>query len=300
VDGYPLIGNPYFIEHRDEFPPAFFVADWLASIPLFLSIPIVPALLTNIIIWSLALFVITHAILVSLGVRSHVAALGAIILGVQVFAQMVQPVSMQIVYPFFLLFLYAYLLWLKNPNERARQIGFAVSTALCAYIYTYSIQIVAVLFALTGIWILFREREFFFSYLRTSLIGIALCIPLIVFTLLQVQHEHYFETLARIGLIHTHLPVTLAFYVLLIPLAFLALGLLIGSRDFIFVKKISPSVFFLGTTGLSLVVVMFSNIITGTDLELPQHIERFIVPWLMLLLQKFLLELLKIKVLQRL
>jgi hypothetical protein len=27
---------------------------------------------------------------------------------------------------------------------------------------------------------------------------------------------------------------------------------------------------------------MFSNIITGTDLELPQHIERFIVPWLML------------------
>lgn len=281
IEGYPLIGNPYFIEHREEFPPAFFVADWIGAIPLFLGIPMAPALATNVMLWSLALFVLAHAILVTLGVNSRVAALGAVVLGVQVYAQMVQPVSMQIVYPFFLLFLYAYLLWLESPKDKARQIGLAISTALCAYIYTYSIQIVAVLFALTGAWILLREREFFVAYVRTSVIGIVLCIPLIVFTLLQIQHEYYFETLARIGLIHTRIPVTLAFYVTLIPIAFLALGFLIAGRQFIFVKRMSPPIFFLATTGLSLVIVMFSNVITGTDLELPQHIERFIVPWLM-------------------
>lgn len=281
VDGHPLIGNPYFIEYRDEFPPAFFVADWLGAIPLFLRIPIVPALLTNIVVWSLALFVIAHATLVTLGVNTRVAAVGAVLLGVQVYAQMVQAVSMQIVYPFFLLFLYAYLLWLEKPNDRVRQISFAIATALCAYIYTYSIQIVAVLFALTGAWIILREREFLLSYVRTSVIGVVLCLPLIAFSILQIQHEHYFESLARIGLIHTHIPVTLAFFVACIPLSFLVLGFFIAGRDMFFAKKFSPSVFFLATTGLSLVLVMFSNVITGTDLELPQHIERFIVPWLM-------------------
>lgn len=283
VDGYPLIGNPYFLEHRDEFPPAFFVADWLGAIPLFLGIPMVPALLTNIVIWSFALFLLLHALFVTLGASSRLATIGSIVLGAQVFAQMVQPVSMQIVYPFFILFLYAYLLWLEDPRDKTRQIVFAVSTALCAYIYTYSIQIVAVLYALVGAWIILRERVHFVSYVRTSIIGVVLCVPLIVFSLMQIQHEWYFETLERIGLIRTHLPVTLAFYVTLIPLAFVGLGAMIGGRTFFFfyTHRVPPRLLFLGTTGLALVFVMFSNVITGTDLELPQHIERFIVVWLM-------------------
>lgn len=281
VDGHPLIGNPYFLEHREEFPPAFFVADWLGSIPLFLGLPMVPALVGNIVIWSFALFIFSHAILVTLGVSSRVSVIGSVVLGLQVYAQMVQAVSMQIVYPFFLLFMYGFLLWLENPHERMRQIGFAVSTALCAYIYTYSIQLVAVVYALTGLWVMLRERALLSSYIRTSVIGVVLCLPLIAFTLMQIQHEWYFETLERIGLIHTHIPVTLAFYVTLVPMAFLALALLIRGTAMLRARRLSQPEFFLVNIGLSLVIVMFSNVITGTDLELPQHIERFVVPWLM-------------------
>ena len=50
--GRLFMGNPYFIEHRDSFPPAFFVADWLATAPLLLGASLIATIHIDFILWS--------------------------------------------------------------------------------------------------------------------------------------------------------------------------------------------------------------------------------------------------------
>ena len=40
VDGFPWLGNPYFIEHRMDIAPAFVFPDWLYALPMLAGLPL--------------------------------------------------------------------------------------------------------------------------------------------------------------------------------------------------------------------------------------------------------------------
>src|SRR3989344_4737718 len=53
TNGYPFIGNPYYFEHRQEISPAFFVSDWIATIPMKLGVSFILTISFNFIFWSI-------------------------------------------------------------------------------------------------------------------------------------------------------------------------------------------------------------------------------------------------------
>ena len=133
---------------------SFFGAEWIAAVPLFLSIPIVPAIALDLGV----AFAAFAALLVWLSWmldmrRSWIVGCVVAVLGVS-FWLMERPVSMQIVFPCFIFFLLAYLAWLKDPDSRRARILFIVSSALAFYVYTYLWQIVVVVFGLTHLFFL--------------------------------------------------------------------------------------------------------------------------------------------------
>ena len=144
VAGHPFIGNPYFKEHTDEIASAFFGADWIASIPRLLHIPLFPSILLNLIVWS-SVYVFLCLWLLSLsGLSRKHTLLGAVTLFISAFWLLERPVAMQIVFPVYILFLASFLWWLQEPQSGRRSLALVGSTVLSFYTYTYLWQIVTV------------------------------------------------------------------------------------------------------------------------------------------------------------
>jgi hypothetical protein len=282
-DGYLFLGNPYFIEHHEDPPPAFFLADWLSAIPLLLGIPLMMTVLINFFLWSFLFFLLVFLLLRLLNLSPRWSFWGSIIVYSEVYMLMIRPVSMQVVFPFFLIFLIAFLLWLKETASRKRQVALALSAAFTAYIYTYAWQIVIVAFLLTPIlFYLTNRRDSLGAYFKMSGMFVLASIPLVLYTMKQVAHPLYWETMQRIGLVNTHVPTVAVVYVSIWIVAMLCFAVMLARHD----RRVGVMrthgvhfAFFL-LLGLAMIAVTFSNIITGKDLELPQHIERFIVLWL--------------------
>ncbi len=278
-DGYPLLGNPYFFEHREDPPPAFVGADWLASVPLLIGIPLMQTIVLNIFGWSLIFLLFAYALVRAWGGTPAYALFGALLTYTESYSFMLRPVSMQVVFPFFLFFLTAYLLWLRDPKGRVQQLFFGISAALAASLYTYTWQIIVVVFPLTFIGFLLVRRENIRTLLVPALLFVVLTLPFMIITFSQSSHPHYAETLARIGLIKTHLPIFLGFVIALVPLIVGVLAFIVRRERNLVEWLRTPAVQFFIITGTAIIGVMLSNIITGLDLELPQHLERFVILW---------------------
>lgn len=279
VDGRPFLGNPYFIEHSGDPPPAFFVADWISAVPLFLGIPLMQTIYLNLFGWSLLFLLLAYALIRAWEGTPLLALFGAILAYSEAYVFILRPVSMQVVFPFFLFFLIGYMLWLKTPEGRAQKIVFGVSAALAACLYTYAWQIIFVVFVLTGCAFLILRRDALKSLILPTILFLGLIAPFVVMTMSQVSHPLYAETLARIGLVKTHLPIFAGFLISLVPLSIGLLALATRPRVRFFEWLREPRVCFFAITGTAIVGVMFSNIVTGVDLELPQHVERFVILW---------------------
>ncbi len=282
-DGHTFLGNPYFIEHKDDMPPAFFLADWFAAISLVLGMSLMNTALLDFFIWSYIFLLLVYSLFRVLDLPGRWSFAGSVIAFLSVYMHMIRPVSMQVIYPFFLLFLIAFVLWLKEPTSRRRIYFAALSAAMTAYIYTYAWQIVIVVLILTPLafW-LTNRREYLRSFLRMFGIFVLASLPLMLFTWIQVHTPFYFETIERIGLVNTHLPASaVVSSCIWIPAMFLLWYILSRVNTAVTLKEQQGAVFlFFVLTGTAMVAVTLSNIITGKDLELPQHIERFTILWL--------------------
>jgi putative flippase GtrA len=277
-DGRIFMGNPYFIEHAGKFPPAFFAADWVSAVPFLLGIPWLASITINLVVWSLVFLLLAYWISRALEFSPRFSLFGALVVYTSVYVFMAAIVSMQAIFPSFLLFLFAYLLWLKDPHFRGWQIFLALAAAYASYLYSYTVQIIIVTLLLTALAIVVYRRGDLKSFARAAVIYGVLLAPFIIFSALQVQQPFYFETMERIGLVYTHLPISFAFVVSLWPLLVGALALAIRSpREWLRDRPVP--VFFFAITGATMVGVIFSHVVTGKDLELPQHIERFVVVW---------------------
>ena len=108
VDGHPFLGNPYFIEHKDDMPPAFFLADWFAAIPLLLGVSLMHTALLDFLLWSYIFLFLVYVLFRALDITGRWSLVGSILAFLSVYMHMIRPVSMQVIYPFFLLFLIAF------------------------------------------------------------------------------------------------------------------------------------------------------------------------------------------------
>lgn len=279
VHGHPFIGNPYFKKHADAMASAFFGADWVASVPLLLHIPLVMAAFISLVLSTAIFMLLSLWLLRRLGLTSYWQMTGAFALLLAAYWLLLRPVAMQVVFPAFLLFLIGYFLWLENPSSKKRIALLIVSSAVTFYLYTYLWQIVTIVIGLTHLLLLTPARKRYFSLVVADLVIGALIAPIVWYTYVQLQNPDYWATVTRIGYIATH---TFG------SAGLINLGLVMLALLFLFSSSKShltgPKVLFFTLTGAALVIATFSNVLTGKDLETAVHIGRFVELWAMLVM----------------
>jgi len=291
VNGHPFMGNPYFLEHNDGIAPAFFLADWLAAIPGLLGASLAWGTIINMLFWSLIFVFLSYGILRHLNVSKTISVIGADLLYLLVFNLVARPVSMQVVFPFYLFFLLTFLLWIEDCANKKRTAFLILSSTLSFFIYTYSWQISIIMLGLVGLyWLITGKKENLRGLVRALGFIFVFSTPFFAFTYLQLIHPYYWETMRRIGFMSTHMPFAETFYsgrwIILILLAWL-LGFW-WSKELRASRTYETSFIFVVISGLSLIIASASNVITGKELELAEHITRFILVWMPLALVAFL------------
>ncbi|MEK7072367.1 MAG: hypothetical protein AAB849_00720 [Patescibacteria group bacterium] len=291
LDGHPFIGNPFLIEYNNELPPAFFFADWLAAIPMLLGLFLEWGTIVNDMLWSLLFVFLAYGILQQAGVSKWLSVFGAELTFFQVFYLMTATVSMQTIFPFYLFFLFSFLFWIKDHKNKKRTVLLILSSTLSFYVYTYLWQVVVTALGLAFLfWLVTKKKEMTVGLIKILGLTTIFSLPLFIFTYLQIIHPYYWDTMQRIGLVSTRLPTAEVFY----SGRWVVLMMLLCFFVFCWIKKIRENqmyrllMIFFVINGFSLIIVSASNVITGKDLELAQHIVRFILVWMPLAFIVFL------------
>jgi hypothetical protein len=285
VDGYPMLGNPYFFEHREDIAPAFVLPDWISALPLYAGMSLMQTVSINFSFWSLVFVLLTFLLFRTLKLSPYWSSLGAAFVYSQVYLLVLRPVSMQLVFPVFLLFLLTFFLWEREPTSLKRKIYFAFAIALTFYDYTYLWQIVTVFIGLYLIFLVWKkDKNRLLSYISLLIAAAVAVIPMIMFTMKQLHHPDYWQTMVRTGLVFTHIPTFLVF-TSGIWAVFLSFALYLSGRWIATLRHdevyttLSRAIII---AGVSIVIVSGSNIITGAELETAGHVERFLILWLSL------------------
>lgn len=280
VRGHPLIGNPYFIEHKDSMPPAFFVSDWVASIPFVIGLPFVLGVIFNIILWSEIFVFILYFIFKKLGTGDTNSIIFSVLTWLQVFWLFARPVAMQVIFPGYALFLLALLLWSENMN-RINTWFILLASTYCVYSYTYLSLIVFFTFLVIFInYLVTKKYEGLKGLVKILLSILLLSVPFLVFTYYQINVPEYYETIRRIGLLMTHFPRMDFYYygrwvIITTLLWFVSAKWVTSFRS----ESLKTVYKFFCVTGLGLIIAAGSNIVTGKELELSNHVGRFIIWW---------------------
>lgn len=295
-DGNIFIGNPFFIEHNKEVAPAFFFADWIAATPLLVGFSFNFTVIFNLFFWSLAFTLLFYYLLRQFGIAKLFCFLGAILMYIEVYRLMFRPVSMQTIFPFFILFLLAFIIWFKNPYNKKAMIFLTIATALAFYVYTYLWQIILVFIFLTIAYLyIIRARRKANNLLIVIFLAHILSIPLIIYTIKQISHPYYWESMERTGLIYTHLPAVNVVY----SGIWIMLALILLAYSYSWVKEFRNNedyknlFVFSALSGWAMLIVSGSNLITGKEMENSQHVERFIIVWLVIVLSGYISYLIK-------
>jgi MFS family permease len=283
VDGQPMLGNPYLKEHAQDIAATWVLPDWLYSLPLLAGAPLFAAVSINFSLWSLVLALLLYIFLRKTGLPRSWSAFGTFFCYTQVYIFVLRPISMQLVFPVFIAYLLAWFSWRERPDKKSTVLLLGAVTALAFYDYPYLWQIVVVFSGLMLFYFLWKKEQRVIKYFFiTNALALVLLIPFILFTLRQISHPLYWETMARTGLVATHLPTAVAFYtgVWILSLSTLLLLSLRWVPEF---RKYSGYVRFVVTfsiMGISMLIVSASNLITGKELETANHVERFVRLWL--------------------
>src|SRR3989344_2133932 len=279
-DGSPFLGNPYFYEHRTDPAPTFFVTDWLAATPLVLGASLPMTLIFNFSLWSLIFAFLAFAVLRELRLHRNLAVLGAFLLYLQSYIWILRPVSLQQLFPFFLLFMLAALYWYRAPKERSTRALLAVAVAIPFYLYVYLWQIsVSALLVLVATLFVRKDWMRLRHLALPSALAALLALPACIYTVLQLKSPFYWQMAERISLVYTHLPTAEVVYsggwvaLTLLPFFLVWKWTNISDEDI-------PAFVILSAIGIALVGVQASNVVTGKEAETAVHVKRFIVPWL--------------------
>ncbi|MEK7477832.1 MAG: hypothetical protein AAB645_00490 [Patescibacteria group bacterium] len=293
IDGHLFLGNPYFMEYRDARSVAFFVPDWLAVVPLILGLPFDLAIVFNFMFWSLLFVLLAYLVARAADLPPPYSAVLAFMAYGETYWVILRPVVMQEVFPFSLLFILALLVWLRNPSSRRSVFFLILASVLPFYIYPYLWQIVLLTLGFVFLHLLVQKKWSEVKILLLTTVGIGVfSLPVIVYTMYQIQAPFYWETIGRIGLVLSHWPTLYAYqygrWTLLLIVLYVFFHRWFKPAASITNDPISLAAIY---SGLGLLVMSVSNIFTGQELETAQHTGRFITLWLALFFPIFLWKL---------
>ncbi len=266
VKGSLVGGNPYFFEHSNDLPLVVFAGAWINAIPQLAGLSFNTALIVNFIVWSLLFAVFAYWLFRELKTPPWIAVFGTVLLYIQSYAHVWRPINLQPVYPFYFLFYIALARLIREHSRRNIVIlGFATGVAfyLQSYIWQTFFVTLGVLFVYALIkknWVLLKAA--FFSSLLGGVIGLP--VPLYALWLSHTS-PYFWESVGRLGLVNTHLPMAEIIYSggwVGVMLAFLATLYWCGSllrKDGEFILLGS----FVGISGLGLWIMQGSNLVTG-------------------------------------
>ncbi len=291
ADGHPFVGNPFVYEYRNTYSPAFFLPDAISALPLLIGLPWSAAITLNFFIWTAVFLFVTQALLKALRIDDRWIVPLTVLVYVSSYSFMLRPTIMQIIYPLFLFVLTTFLLFLYEPDSRKRSLWFAGASALTFYFYNYLAFVVCIMCAFLFAWYLARKQ---YRELRALIVmgiyTILFLIPFGIYSFLQMRGPLYEETLARIGLVHTHIPTLEAFFfgrwIGIALCAFLLILFFVARRE----GKYTERAVFWMISGVALFTGLFLNVITGVELTLAVHIGRIVVVWTALIFGVLLYE----------
>src|SRR3989344_2166085 len=207
ADGYPLLGNPFFFEHRESVTPAFILPFLVSAAPLLLGMPLPVTVIFNFTLWSLIFGLLVYALFRRLGLSDAWACIATVLVYIHMYGQLIRPVSMQVVQPVFMLFLLAFFFWWERPANKYRDALLGLTIAATLYDYTYLLQIIIVFLGLVFVYLLYKKDWRRIGHgLIVGAYASVLGIPFLVLTFTQLHDPHYADTMFRIGLAYTHLP----------------------------------------------------------------------------------------------
>ena len=277
-------GNSYYLEHSDGPPLVLFGGAWLNAIPMWLGIPYNATLYINFLIWSLLFAVALYWLFKEMGVFSWLAVFGVLFAYIESIEHVWRPANLQTVYPFVFVFYAALLRVFRNPN-RANVIVLALATGVSFYIFAYWWQIVVTTLGLAFLLALWKkDRALGKAILIASCIGglLGLGNPLYMLWLSHTS-PYFWESINRLGLVYTHFSTSFELYyvgrwIVLICL-FLALVFFKKKKEHD-VENERPLMTFAVLTGIALLIMDGSYIVTGHWLETEYHVREIILPWL--------------------
>ena len=276
-------GNPFYMEHAGGPPLVLFGGAWLNAIPMWLGVPYNATLYINFLLWSLLFAVTLYWLLKEMRVYSWLAVFGVLFAYLESIEHVWRPANLQTVYPFVFIFYTALLRVFKNPN-RTNVIVLALATGVSFYIFAFWWQIVVTTLGLTFLLALWKkDRALGKAILTASCIGglIGLGNPLY---LLWLSHTspYFWESINRLGLVYTHFSTSFELYYvgrwIVLVCLFLALVFLKTKKEHVASER--PFAIFAALTGVALLVMDGSYIITGRWLETEYHVRELILPWL--------------------
>lgn len=283
-EGHLTAGNPYFLEHSDGPPLVIFGGAWINAIPLWMGLSFITAQMINFIIWSLLFAASVYWLFRELRAPPWVAMFGTLFLYIQSYGHVWRPANLQPVFPFYFLF-YIALLCLVRDQSRRNSVVLGLATGATFYLYAYLWQTAVVTLGLLFLYALVRKHwPLLKATLLSSLIGGVIGLPVPLYMLLWLPHisPYFWESMGRLGLVNTHLPMADVIYfggwvgvaLALLVVLYHRSQALREDKEFMFLNV------FLCVSGLGLWIMQGSNFITGKLLETGEHVAGLIFPWL--------------------
>ncbi|MFZ1075046.1 MAG: hypothetical protein WAN50_01600 [Minisyncoccia bacterium] len=282
-EGHLTDGNAYYFEHRNGPPLVVFGGAWLNALPLFAGVPFNTALYINFIIWSLLFAAAVYWLFRELGVPRWANVFGTLLLYLEGYVHVWRPANLQPVYPFFFLF-YVALARLIREQSRKNIALLALVIGVSFYVFAYLWQIAGITLLLFLLYALSRKNWALAKAIAVSgCIGGIIGLPIPVYMLwLSNASPYFWQSMGRLGLVNTHLPMAEVIYsggwvgVILAFMAILAWRVCRLREDADF-RRLNV---FVWISGLGLWVMQGSNLFTGKLLETGEHVRPFILLWL--------------------
>lgn len=269
MDGHSFLGNPYLFEHKNEQPMQFWLPDYILAKPLaILNIEnihygyifydfLLPTILT----------LLTYSIIYLLTRSKTISFLSTAFLHLNLFLYIFNRApSPQLNFIFWLLLFLFWLKFLQDPSRKNALLT-GIFFGLLFHVYTYYWTFYVVFFAVfIGINFLLKRKIEYRKYLLIGATAFAIAIPYFISMIKSVKLSYYSESLARVGMINTHLPSGTK----IVGWGMIILILLYVSYKKEVIKLGQRSIFLLSGS-LAAMIVTNQQIITGKNLQFSSH-----------------------------
>lgn len=269
-DGHPTLGNPYLYEHKNKpsmqfwFPEA--VLGWVGNL-LFDDLRDV--LLLWDFLFPVLLTILTYAVLFALLKDRSLSIAGTAFLHLGLFLQIFNRFpSPQFNFIFVLILMLALVHVVGGTRKKIWVALATISFGALFYIYTYywTFWVIGLALAIAGNFLFFRSTAI---HKQLSVVlggGLIIGIPYFVGMLSTSLLPYYGETLARLGMLETHIPSGL----LIVGLgsSLVLFYMLLWKFRLLPFTPLSLLLFFCALTGI---IAVNQHIITGKNLEFSSH-----------------------------